>query len=64
MSGRVNILSPLSRLFRHLSLQGIFVAAALVSGTVVSSAQTAPAFNPARANSGTLGVISGGADGT
>ncbi|MFL5202060.1 MAG: transporter, partial [Microvirga sp.] len=47
-----------------MSLQAAFVAAALVSGTVVGSAQTAPVFNPARANTGTLGVISGGADGT
>jgi TRAP transporter TAXI family solute receptor len=64
MSGRVNIFSSLSRFLRHLSLQAAFVAAALVSGTVVGSAQTAPVFNPARANTGTLGVISGGADGT
>jgi TRAP transporter TAXI family solute receptor len=49
---------------RHLPFQAAFVAAALVSGTVVGSAQTAPVFNPARANTGTLGVISGGADGT
>jgi uncharacterized protein len=64
MSGRVNTFSPLSRFFRHLSLKAAIVAAALVSGTVVGSAQTAPVFNPARANTGTLGVISGGADGT
>src|SRR5215207_9341482 len=64
MSGRVNTFSPLSRFFRHLSLKAAIVAAALVSGTVVASAQTAPVFNPARANTGTLGVISGGADGT
>jgi TRAP transporter TAXI family solute receptor len=51
-------------LFRLLPLRAAFVAAALVSGTGIVSAQTAPAFNPARANSGTLGVISGGADGT
>jgi TRAP transporter TAXI family solute receptor len=64
MSGRVNIFSSLSRFLRHLPFQAAFVAAALVSGTVVGSAQTAPVFNPARANTGTLGVISGGADGT
>jgi uncharacterized protein len=64
MSGRVNTFSPLSRFFRHLSLKAAIVAAALVSGSVVGSAQTAPVFNPARANTGTLGVISGGADGT
>jgi TRAP-type uncharacterized transport system substrate-binding protein len=64
MSGRVNATSPLSRFFRHLSLQVVFVAAALVSSTLAASAQNAPAFSPARANAGTLGVISGGADGT
>jgi hypothetical protein len=35
-----------------------------VSGTLAASAQAESTFNPARANSGTLGVISGGADGT
>ncbi len=64
MSDRVNTLSRLSRFFRRLSLPAACVAAALASGTVAASAQTAPAFNPARANTGTLGVISGGADGT
>ncbi|WP_114943233.1 TAXI family TRAP transporter solute-binding subunit [Microvirga calopogonii] len=64
MSGRVNAASPLSRFFRHLSLQVVFVAAALVSGSVAVSAQNAQAFNLSRANAGTLGVISGGADGT
>lgn len=63
MSGRVNTLSRLSNFFRRLSLPAACVAAALASGTVAASAQTA-AFNPARANTGTLGVISGGADGT
>ena len=64
MSGRTNAFSSARRFFRHLSLHAAFVAAALVSGTVAASAQTASAFNPARANTGTLGVISGGADGT
>ncbi|EIM26972.1 TRAP transporter solute receptor, TAXI family [Microvirga lotononidis] len=64
MSGRVNVSSPLSRFFRSLSLQVVFVAAALLSGSVAVSAQNAPAFDPSRANAGTLGVISGGADGT
>ncbi|MEE1656029.1 TAXI family TRAP transporter solute-binding subunit [Microvirga sp. CF3062] len=40
------------------------MTAFLISGMVAVSAQTSPAFNPSRANSGTLGVISGGADGT
>ncbi|WP_052600579.1 TAXI family TRAP transporter solute-binding subunit [Microvirga lotononidis] len=47
-----------------MSLQVVFVAAALLSGSVAVSAQNAPAFDPSRANAGTLGVISGGADGT
>ncbi|WP_262030396.1 TAXI family TRAP transporter solute-binding subunit [Microvirga sp. Mcv34] len=47
-----------------MSLQVVFVAAALVSVQVAASAQNAPASSPARANAGTLGVISGGADGT
>src|SRR3954471_24892506 len=63
MSDRVNTFSPLSRFLRRLSLQVAFVAAALVSVTFAVSAQTAPAFSPAPANAGTLGVISGGADG-
>lgn len=64
MSGRVNVSSSLSRFFRHVCLQVVFVAAALLSGTLAVSAQNAQVFNPARANAGTLGVISGGADGT
>ncbi|QRM29364.1 TAXI family TRAP transporter solute-binding subunit [Microvirga sp. VF16] len=64
MSGRVSALSSACRFFRRSSVRAAFVAAALVSGTVAAAAQTAPAFNPARANTGTLGVISGGADGT
>lgn len=64
MSDRVNTPSRLSRFFRRLSLPAACVAVALASGTVAAPAQTASAFNPARANTGTLGVISGGADGT
>ena len=64
MSRRVNTFTPLSRFFRRLSLPVAFVAAALASGSLAVSAQTAPAFSPSRANAGTLGVISGGADGT
>ncbi len=64
MSGRVYGFSSVHRLLSYFSLQAAVVAAALLSGTVGASSQTAPAFNPSRANSGTLGVISGGADGT
>jgi len=59
MSGRVITFSSVNNLFSRLAV----VIAFLVAGIVGASAQTAP-FNPARANSGTLGVISGGADGT
>jgi TRAP transporter TAXI family solute receptor len=51
-------------LFGRLSFQAAVAAAFLVSGTLAASAQTESTFNPSRANSGTLGVISGGADGT
>jgi uncharacterized protein len=48
--------------------QTLVVAAALLSGVGGASAQnvpqSAPATNSARANAGTVGVISGGADGT
>src|SRR5215208_414388 len=67
--GRRTYLGSVSLVFRRASptqllLQGAVAAVAFVGGTVVASAQTAPVFNPARANTGTLGVISGGADGT
>jgi TRAP transporter TAXI family solute receptor len=64
MSGRVYGFSSVRSLLGHFSLQAAVVAAALFSGTLCASSQTAPAFNPSRANAGTLGVISGGADGT
>jgi TRAP transporter TAXI family solute receptor len=51
-------------LFGRLPFQAAVAAAFLVSGTLAASAQTESTFNPSRANSGTLGVISGGADGT
>jgi TRAP transporter TAXI family solute receptor len=50
--------------FGRWALRAVALLAALMSGIVCASAQNAPAFNPSRANSGTLGVISGGADGT
>lgn len=64
MSGRVSPFSSIRRVFSHFSRRVAVVVAVLVSGTVFASAQTAPVFNPSRANAGTLGVISGGADGT
>nr|WP_281381359.1 TAXI family TRAP transporter solute-binding subunit [Microvirga lupini] len=64
MSGRVSVFTSISRCFGSSIAQTAAVAAFLVSGLTVASAQTAPAFNPSRANAGTLGVISGGADGT
>ncbi len=64
MSGRVYSFSSLRRFLGCFPFQAAVVAAALFSGTLSASSQTAPAFNPSRANSGTLGVISGGADGT
>ncbi|MFD0461064.1 hypothetical protein ACFQY9_03335 [Microvirga aerilata] len=59
MSGRVYGFSSVRSLLGHFSLQAAVVAAALFSGTLCASSQTAPAFNPSRANAGTLGVISG-----
>lgn len=64
MSGRVSVLSFICHRFGSSFAQAAAVAAFLVSGLTVASAQTAPDFNPSRANAGTLGVISGGADGT
>ncbi len=48
---------------RHVIRAGL-IAAGLLSGIVGVSAQTLQGFNASRANKGTLGVISGGADGT
>lgn len=39
-------------------------AAVILAGIAGASAQTALGFNPARANAGTVGIVSGGADGT
>ncbi|MBM6579107.1 TAXI family TRAP transporter solute-binding subunit [Microvirga sp. BT689] len=64
MSGRVSAFPFIRGLFGRLPFQAAVAAAFLVSGTLAVSAQTESTFNPARANSGTLGVISGGADGT
>jgi TRAP transporter TAXI family solute receptor len=64
MSGRVSAFPFIRELFGRLPFQAAVAAAFLVSGTLAASAQNESTFNPARANSGTLGVISGGADGT
>ena len=49
-------------------IRTVVVTAGLLSGTVCASAQTAPvpgaSASASRANKGTLGVVSGGADGT
>jgi TRAP transporter TAXI family solute receptor len=45
-------------------IQAVVVAMGLLSGLTCASAQTSQALSSSRANKGTLGVISGGADGT
>ncbi|WP_243369458.1 TAXI family TRAP transporter solute-binding subunit [Microvirga solisilvae] len=65
MSNRVSAAAfPARPFFNRLSRQAVIAAAFLASSLVGSSAQTASDFNPSRANTGTLGIISGGADGT
>ncbi len=44
--------------------QALAITAALLCGTLSASAQTMSASNSNRANAGTVGIISGGADGT
>jgi TRAP transporter TAXI family solute receptor len=61
MSGRVFAVSSIRRFFGRLSFQAAILSTVLASGTLGVSAQN---FSPSRANTGTLGVISGGADGT
>ncbi len=46
------------------TLQGAIIGAILMAGTSEASAQATPTLNSARANANTVGVISGGADGT
>ncbi|MXQ14727.1 TAXI family TRAP transporter solute-binding subunit [Microvirga makkahensis] len=46
------------------AIQAGVIAAGLLSSIVCAPAQTMPGFNASRANKGTLGVVSGGADGT
>ncbi|WP_134499316.1 TAXI family TRAP transporter solute-binding subunit [Microvirga pakistanensis] len=64
MAGRVHdLLAIRVPSIRHVIRVGL-IAAGLLSGIVGVSAQTLQGFNASRANKGTLGVISGGADGT
>lgn len=46
------------------AFQAVAIAVGLLSGIVHASAQSLPTSSASRANKGTLGVISGGADGT
>ncbi|HZH10508.1 MAG TPA: TAXI family TRAP transporter solute-binding subunit [Microvirga sp.] len=65
MSDRAYIVPGQARAFlNRLSHQAVLAAALFVAGLAGASAQTTPGFNPSRVNAGTLGVISGGADGT
>jgi uncharacterized protein len=70
MSDRVSGLSCLFNSLSRLSCLTVLAAALLASGPIGASAQPSPPPAPspvpeaARANAGTLGVISGGADGT
>jgi uncharacterized protein len=67
MSGRVDgFTSNVSRTVKRGMTRTLAAAAALLFGTLGAWAQTAPApvSNSARINAGTIGVISGGADGT
>lgn len=64
MSDRVNAFSPIRRPFGRSWFRTAWAAAALLCGMAAASAQTAPAVSASRVNAGTLGVISGGADGT
>jgi len=64
MSGRVSVLQSAQHGLRHWLRQAGIAAAALAAALSCAQAQTGPAFAPSRANAGTLGIISGGADGT
>jgi TRAP transporter TAXI family solute receptor len=67
MSGRVfGFISTGNGLARRI-MQAAAVAGALLSGIACALAQTAPPapmFNASRVNAGTVGIVSGGADGT
>lgn len=64
MSGRVCAFSSIQDSFGHLFFQTILIISLLLCGTLAAPAQTSLGLNSSRANAGTLGVISGGADGT
>ena len=64
MARRVHDCFPVSIPLIRRAMQAMVIATALLSGMVYASAQTPPGFSASRANKGTLGVISGGADGT
>lgn len=64
MSDRVSGLFSILYRLNHLSRRTLLAAAVLASGLAGASAQTAGVPDSSRANAGTLGVISGGADGT
>ena len=64
MSGRAVSLTVTGRGLAQRIMQAAAVAAALLLGMACALAQTAPAFNPSRINAGTVGIVSGGADGT
>lgn len=64
MSGRAHGFTATGYGLARRMVQAAAVAAALLSGMACALAQTAPAFNPSRINAGTVGIVSGGADGT
>ena len=64
MAGRVHDFPAMRIPSIRRAVQAGVVAAGLLSSMVCVSAQTSPTFSASRANKGTVGVISGGADGT
>jgi len=65
MSDRANTHPLKARPFlSRLPFQAVIAAALVISGLASASAQTAPPAGPARVNTRTVGIISGGADGT
>jgi len=64
MAGRVHDRVAMRVPSLRLAVQAGVIATGLLSSILCASAQTVPGFNASRANKGTLGVVSGGADGT
>jgi len=64
MAGRDHDLVTMRAPSLRLAFRAGVVAAGLLSSILCAAAQTIPGFNASRANKGTLGVVSGGADGT